>query len=117
MAEWVRGVTFPVDTPKFRTLIDRGVPQVIDDTHTSERWVPIPESDWIRSNVAAPLRLGVDTVGMIGLDSSTPNFYRAEHAVRLMTFADLAAAAMRHARLLSETQCAHSSFRCCMMWG
>lgn len=104
LTEWIRGVSFPVDFSKFQTLTGEGRPIVIPETRGHADWILIPETDWIRSHVSVPVRIGGETVGMLGLDSATPNFYNAEHGARLVAFADLAAAALRNAQLLEETQ-------------
>lgn len=104
LAEWIQTVTFSADTHKFRMLVQDRAPIVIADTTEYEGWIVLPETTWIRSNVTAPLRLGQETVGMIGLDSAVPGFYKPEHGARLMAFGDLAAAAMWNARLMDETR-------------
>ncbi len=104
LQEWVYGVTFPADMPKFQLLVAHGTPIVIRETREYAGWIELAETNWIRSQVSAPIRVGGETVGMLGLDSAQPNFYNAEHGTRLLAFADLAAAAIRNAQLLTETR-------------
>lgn len=104
LTEWVMQVTFPIEMAKFQRLVTGERPVVIADTRLDPDWVHLPETEWIRSQVTAPIRLGSETIGMLGLDSGTPNFYRIEHGTRLIAFADLAAAALHNANLLSETR-------------
>ncbi|MCX7840869.1 MAG: hypothetical protein N2559_15650, partial [Anaerolineae bacterium] len=54
--------------------------------------------------VSAPLRLKHQVLGLLSLDSATPNFFNATHAQRLQAFADQAALALENARLLRETE-------------
>lgn len=104
LAGWIQNFTFPVEIENFQMLDRERAPIVIADAHTYPGWVHVPETQWIRSNVGAPLRRGDETVGMLGLDSGVPNFYHAEHGARLMAFADLAAAALRNAHLMDEAR-------------
>lgn len=102
--EWSANLTFSSDLPKFRQLAGDPTPIVIADTREDPRWVELPETRWIRSHLAVAVRSSSETVGMLGLDSATPNFYTPEHGARLLTFADLAGAAIRNAQLLGETR-------------
>lgn len=111
LGEWIQGVAFPATVPKFQMLTQQALPIVIGDTREFETWIDVPETRWIRSHVAAPIRVGDETVGILGVDSATPNFYTEQHGARLMAFADLAAAAMRNAELLHETQQGAQEFR------
>lgn len=104
LGEWIGTITFPDDMPKYWALTLQAQAIVIPDTRASDLWFEIAETAWIRSHIAAPLRLGNETIGMLCLDSAVPDFYDAAHGARLMMFADLAAAALRHALLLRETE-------------
>lgn len=104
LEEWVQTLTFSQEILKFQQFSKRGVPTVIPDTQQFDGWINLPETSWIRSHLAAPIRINNRTVGMLGLDSETPNFYNQEHAARLLIFADLAASALRNAQSLSEAQ-------------
>lgn len=111
LQDWIRQVTFSTDMAKYQQLIANPGPLTISDTQTYEGWVVLPETLWIRSNLAVPVRMGDETVGLLGLDSQHPNFYTPEHGARLLAFADLAGAALRNARLLDETRQRAHEFR------
>ncbi len=104
LAQWIRTVTFSVDLPKFQELARDGMPIVVGDAREYADWIDLPETNWIRAHLCAPIRLKQETLGMLNLDSTVPYFYTREHAARLRAFADLAGAAVRNAQLLSETQ-------------
>ncbi|HZQ10285.1 MAG TPA: GAF domain-containing protein [Anaerolineae bacterium] len=105
LQDWIRTLSFPIiGTVKFWKLAEKGIPVIVQDTQTDEEWVPLPEVTWIRSHISVPIRMGGKTVGMLGLDGLTPGEFRAEHGVRLMAFAELAAAALHNAQFLREAQ-------------
>ena len=111
LEQWIRTVIFSADLPKFQQLTRDATPIVIGETRGFPGWVELPETIWIRSHLTAPIRIQAETVGMLGLDSTTPYFYNKEHAARLTAFADLAAAALRNAQLLTETKQRAQEFR------
>ncbi len=55
--------------------------------------------DWLRSYVAAPIRVGDTTVGFLNVDGLEPGQFSFSDAVRLETFASHAATAIENARL------------------
>jgi signal transduction histidine kinase len=85
-------------------MMDRAQPIAIPDTSTSSMWVGFPGSDWIQSNVIAPIRLKDKVLGFLSLDSATPGFFTQVHAERLQTFADQAAIAIHNARLYDRAK-------------
>jgi GAF domain-containing protein len=91
-------------TPSVRRIIETRQALVIADTRQSPEWVDFPETRWIRSHVSAPLSLKHQVLGLLSLDSATPNFFNTTHAQRLQAFADQAALALENARLLTETE-------------
>ncbi|MCX7838206.1 MAG: GAF domain-containing protein [Anaerolineae bacterium] len=91
-------------TPNIRRIIETRQATVIADTRQVSDWVDFPETRWIRSHVSAPLRLKHQVLGLLSLDSATPNFFNATHAQRLQAFADQAVLALENARLLSQAE-------------
>jgi PAS domain S-box-containing protein len=104
----IESVAFPVaDMQALRTMQETGRPIVIPDTHAYAGWIQMPEMEWLRSYVAAPIRgrdeSGAPTViGFLTVDSATPGFFAAAHADRLQTFADQASVAIQNARLYED---------------
>jgi PAS domain S-box-containing protein len=74
---------------------------VITDVREYPGWIDIPESRWIRSHVAAPIRRDGQVIGFVSLDSATTGFFNDLHAERLQAFADQAALAIRNAQLFA----------------
>lgn len=91
-------------TPNIRRMIETRQAIVIADTRQVSDWADFPETRWIRSHVSAPLRLKHQVLGLLSLDSATPNFFNATHAQRLQAFADQAALALENARLLTQAE-------------
>lgn len=85
-------------------MIDLGKPQANSVVDTSPLWIGFPGSDWIQSNVIAPIRSNGDVLGFLSLDSATPGYYTQAHAERLQSFADQAAIAIQNARLMDRAK-------------
>ena len=92
------------DWPTLYRAVQAGLPALIPDTETEPTWVRLPETDWVRSYLGVPIRIKGGVVGFLNLDSATPGFFTANHALRLQAFADQAATALENARLLTETE-------------
>lgn len=92
------------DMPFLRRMAEIGIPVFVEDTSVESEWTFIPETDWIRSYAGAPIRIRGEPVGFLNLDSARAGFYSAQHAERLMAFADQAAIAIENARLYEEVQ-------------
>jgi signal transduction histidine kinase len=72
---------------------------VVPDTAVEEDWILQEGWEWLRSYVAAPIRVGGTTVGFLNVDSANPGQFSADDARRLETFASHAATAIENARL------------------
>lgn len=104
LEEALLALRFPyADFPQMRRLVESGQPVLIADTQRDPHWITIPESDWVRSLVGAPILLKGKVIGVVNIDSATPGFFTAEHAERLQAFADQAAIAIDNARLHATT--------------
>lgn len=78
-------------------------PLCIPDTRSYPGWKEIPTSRWIRSYIGAPIVVGNKVVGLIGLDSATPNFFTEDHAARLAAFSLQAAIAIENTQLYTKS--------------
>ncbi len=85
-------------------MMDMGTPQVTSNTTSSSTGFSFPGSNWINSNVIAPIRLKNKTLGFLSLDSATPGFFTQNHAEQLQVFADQAAIAIQNARLYDRAK-------------
>jgi PAS domain S-box-containing protein len=100
---WLESLRLPIQSvPSFRRIVQTGNPHAIPEVKKSPEWVDFPETRWIQSYAAAPIRTKGKTVGILNLCSETPGFYTQAHADLLLAFADQAAAAIENAKLFSQ---------------
>ncbi|MBZ0318828.1 MAG: GAF domain-containing sensor histidine kinase [Anaerolineae bacterium] len=85
-------------------MMDIGQPLATPNTSNSSIGFSFPGSNWINSNVIAPIRLKDKTLGFLSLDSATPGFFTQIHAEQLQVFADQAAIAIQNARLYDRAK-------------
>jgi signal transduction histidine kinase/DNA-binding NarL/FixJ family response regulator len=83
-------------------MIRSGQGIVIADVQADPRWVKTPQTEWVRSYVAAPIRLEGEVIGFINLHSAQPGYFNALHTERLQAFANQAGIAIKNARLYQE---------------
>lgn len=103
-SENVLNLDFSLDSVKnLRTIYQSKQPLCISDTYTYPGWKKIPGSEWIRSYVGAPIIIKDKVVGFINMDSGTPDFFKDEHAQRLMAFSLQAAIAIENTRLYTKS--------------
>lgn len=106
------GFSQPLDTPAFsieevpyyQLMVTSGQTLLVPDTHIDPDWHSTEGTKWIRSYVAAPIRVREKNIGFINLDSAAPGFFTPLHAERLRAFADQAGSALENAHLLEETR-------------
>ena len=65
-------------------------------------WKLLDLTGWVRSYLGAPILIENEVVGFLGLLSSKSGFFRNEDGDRLMSFANLTAAAIEKARLIEK---------------
>jgi PAS domain S-box-containing protein len=90
------------ELPDLRQIVKTGRPVIIANTFADPSWVTIPETQWVRSHISAPIVSRSEIVGFLNLDSATPNFFTAQHVESLQTFASQAAMAIDNARLFES---------------
>jgi PAS domain S-box-containing protein len=101
----IMGIQLPLaKTNNMRQMLETGQPVVVYDTHSYPGWVRLDATDWLRSNVGAPISIQGKVIGFILLDGQTPDFFTPVHAERLEAFANQAAIAIHNARLLQQAQ-------------
>jgi diguanylate cyclase (GGDEF)-like protein/PAS domain S-box-containing protein len=86
----------------FKTMLRTKKPLVINDTAHDSHWIPIKNSEWIKSFAGAPILNGEKVIGFLNLDSSKPNFFSKRSADWLQAFADHAGVAIENARLFEQ---------------
>ncbi|HML23695.1 MAG TPA: GAF domain-containing protein [Aggregatilinea sp.] len=85
-----------------RQVIEREAPVIIANTHQDPDWIDYGR--WVASVASAPIRREGNIIGMIGIYSVVPNFFKERHAERLQAFADQAAIAIHNASLYEAAQ-------------
>jgi len=102
--EQVLSLCVPVTRYSYLTQMMRsGQSVVASDTLADPNWVQEENRDWLRSYVAAPIRLAGRTIGFLNVNSSEPGRFGVADARRLEAFAHHAAIAIENARLYRET--------------
>src|SRR5690606_18544719 len=96
---WMR--LTPDQVPHWSRLYAGGHPQpyIIADTHADPEWADIEGANWIRCALKAPISIENRVIGLLNLDSATPNSFTQRDAERLQAFADQVALAIQNARL------------------
>jgi signal transduction histidine kinase/DNA-binding response OmpR family regulator len=88
--------------PSLLRMAQTGQPIFVPDTIADPDWVPLEGREWLRSYVAAPIRVGGLTVGFLNVNSVRPNQFDSDDARWLLAFANHAAIAIQNARLYRE---------------
>ncbi len=88
---------FPLDAE----VIRRGRPLWVPDTRSEPRWRWVQGTEWIRSHLTIPIRLGPRILGLLRLDSEEPERFSLADVARLEPLADAAAVALQNAQLLA----------------
>ena len=88
----------------FKTMLETRKPIVVEDTSKDPRWIPIKNSEWIKSFVGTPIMIAGKVIGFLNLDSSKPDFFSQKSADWLQAFADHAGVAIENARLFEQVK-------------
>lgn len=83
--------------PEHLARIEENQPYLIADTRLITDWINIPLVSHVRSSMGVPIIMTDGLLGMLSVDSSTPNRYTAEDVERLKIFARYAAIALENA--------------------
>ena len=105
IAEPTSSVVVPVARyPPLRRMEQEGRPVLVLDTVSDPHWNPLESRGQWRSYVAAPIRMGVLTLGFLNVNSFRPGQFGPTDARRLEAFANQAAIAIENARLYARQQ-------------
>jgi len=85
-------------------IIEHRQPLAIPDVREYDGWVNMPEARLSRSYLGVPILIDGEVIGLINLNSFTPDFFTPQHGNRLVAFADQAAVAIKNARLYQQAQ-------------
>jgi NO-binding membrane sensor protein with MHYT domain/GAF domain-containing protein len=79
-------------------------PVVVPDTHQDPNWLPNPLLPDTRSEVAVPITLGGEVLGVLDVQDTTANRLTQDDAQLLQALADQIAIALQNARLYAATR-------------
>lgn len=92
------------ETSNLQEMLVTGQPFVIPYTAHYPGWIRDPNTEWVKSYLAAPIRSHGQVVGFLNVDSSIPGHFNDVHAQRLLAFADQVSIAIEHAQLYEQIQ-------------
>ena len=81
-----------------------GRPRIALDVSEDVTWVENPDLPETRSEMALPLMVGEDVIGVLDVQSKEPNAFAQEDVTILRILADQIAVAIQNARLFRESQ-------------
>ncbi len=99
IVEAFKNYRYSLELPNLHAMLATGRPYLIADSTTDPAWIKIPNAEYIRSYIGAPIRRQGQVIGFINLDSTIPGFYAPAHLARLQAFADQAAIAIENAQV------------------
>ncbi len=104
-SEQLKALHFRVDQmANMKAMVDTRQPNVIPNVQLDPVWKVTPATEWVRSNIGAPIVINDEVSGFIFLDSATHGFFNKIHSQRLRTFAAQAAVAIQNAQLFNQAQ-------------
>ncbi|MCL4267159.1 MAG: PAS domain S-box protein [Anaerolineae bacterium] len=83
----------------YQWMAETGQTAVVPDTALDPHWRQLPEREWIRSYIGAPIQLHDQCIGFLNLTSATADFFGQQQAQRLAAFTAQVATALQNARL------------------
>ena len=92
----------------FKSLVARAAREgqaiIVEDVRAETGWLPNPLLPETRSEMAVPINLGTEVVGVLDVQSEKVSGLTEEDKATLKTLANYIATAVRSARLFSQTQ-------------
>jgi GAF domain-containing protein len=83
---------------------DTGIPRIAMDVEIDQTFFNNPDLPGTRSEMALPLRLGIEIIGVLDVQSTEPNAFTQEDSQVLSTLADQVAIAIQNVRSIATTQ-------------
>jgi len=105
IADFISKLVITLDKfPLIEKLVKTKKPLVVPDTYKESQWVVIKETNWIRSHITIPVCLHEDVLGLLMIDSDTPNKFSVEDIKRLQPLANTASIALKEAQEYRKTE-------------
>ncbi len=96
------GVRLPVTSGIMGAAVRERRTQLVNDVAADPRYIPTPSALGIRAELAVPIVLGEETLGVLNVESGSP--FDEEDATALGVVADHLAVALGNARLFGQAQ-------------
>lgn len=91
---------FPLDVE----AVQKRQPILVSDTSQEARWIVNSETRWVRSHLSIPICLSDRVLGLLRLDSDTPNAFSAQDSAQLQPLTNAAAIALQNALLHEQAR-------------
>jgi len=85
-----------------RWMCEHKQPLIINDTCQDPDWIPLAETEYLRSWIGAPIVIKGEVAAFFSLQKEEPNYYTQQHILLLQAFAGQAALALQNALLFEE---------------
>jgi signal transduction histidine kinase/PAS domain-containing protein len=103
--EAVCQISFDIEQAQFlKQMRDTRQPYMCADVHQEPAWFRIPNTEWIRSWLGAPITFQQKVLGFFSFDSREPNHYTQEHLEVIKPYAIQAGIALENAQLYKKLQ-------------
>lgn len=86
-------------TRNLRQVAEERRAVLVNDTQKYDGWIKMPDCEWIRTHLTAPIFLDDNLVGFLDVSSAKPHAFNDNHVQALEILAPLAAVALNNARL------------------
>ena len=97
--------TFPIDEKNHLSIMKEcGKPILISDFSQDLVWKFVPDTEWIKSYVGAPMKFGKKVIGFLCLFSTNKDFFEKINSDHLQSFANQASIAIRNATLYERAR-------------
>ena len=105
LTDWLHDHIYSIHSfPVLERICETRLPVLVENTLECPDWVSLPQTDWIRSHISAPILMDNEVRGIISIHHTQPNIYTENHVRLLKVFADHASIAIQNARMFEESQ-------------
>jgi PAS domain S-box-containing protein len=103
--DFVESAVFNIEDIRIlRRIQDTCQPLAVPIANSRDEWLTSFGKHWVKSYAIAPILSRGRTVGFLGVDSETPDFFEQTDAKYLQAFADQAAVALEHVWLYEQAR-------------
>ncbi len=95
---------FPLNTLPYGNVRTTRQPYCVSDTQAVSGWVSVSNSAWIRSSLGVPIQLWGEVIGVLVVDSATPDYFQPADIENLQVFAQYASLALENAHHVTRLE-------------